>query len=532
MNDSISSKVRMGRKPSKCHERRGTILIIVLVVIVLLTLSAYTFTALMRTELEAAQLATRRIQTKYLVDSGVDFSRLILSYDKGTIQEKGGLWDNEAFQNVPVTIDDTDPNNIGRFTIISPGIDEEGNSEGFRYGLLNESGKLNLNVLPILDNYPPGGVARQLLMALPEMDEEIADTILDWLDEDDEPRDYGAESDYYASLSPPYQCKNGPLDSLDELLLIRGVTPKLLFGNDVNRNGIIDQDESQLDTSLDSELELGWINYLTLYSKESNLNAEGLVRVNINTMDLEQLYEDLGASFNEQWKLFVVMGRVNGLVTEAELEDGAAPVSNAPFVDLDFDALTASQSYNQVLDLVDTFTTLEDPSSGETVVLRSPLQTSDPGFDLKLLTAMQGMTAYEGEVIPGRINIMQAPRRILENIPGLAPEVVDEIVVRREGDYELLVPEGADVVRKYETWLLSENLVDLATMRAILPFVCAGGDVYKAEVVGYFDDLVGTSRAEVFLDTTQPLPRILFWRDKSHIQAGYNIDVLGRDLIE
>jgi hypothetical protein len=69
-------------------------------------------------------------------------------------------------------------------------------------------------------------------------------------------------------------------------------------------------------------------------------------------------------------------------------------------------------------------------------------------------------------------------------------------------------------------------------MRAILPFICVGGDVYKAEVVGYFDDGVGTSRAEVFLDTTVPLPRILFWRDKSHLQSGYDIDVLGRDLIE
>jgi hypothetical protein len=74
--------------------------------------------------------------------------------------------------------------------------------------------------------------------------------------------------------------------------------------------------------------------------------------------------------------------------------------------------------------------------------------------------------------------------------------------------------------------------MDLATMRAILPFVCVGGDVFKAEVVGYFDDGVGTSRAEVFLDNTVPLPRILFWRDKSHLQSGYNIDVLGRDLIE
>ena len=35
----------------------------------------------------------------------------------------------------------------------------------------------------------------------------------------------GAESGYYESLDPPYTAKNGPIDSLGELLLIKGVTP-------------------------------------------------------------------------------------------------------------------------------------------------------------------------------------------------------------------------------------------------------------------------------------------------------------------
>ena len=56
------------------------------------------------------------------------------------------------------------------------------------------------------------------------------DAILDWMDPDDEPRPEGAESDYYASLDIPYACKNGPMDSVDELLLIKGVTLDLFFG--------------------------------------------------------------------------------------------------------------------------------------------------------------------------------------------------------------------------------------------------------------------------------------------------------------
>ena len=48
------------------------------------------------------------------------------------------------------------------------------------------------------------GAGRELLMGLPGMTEDVADAILDWLDEDEEPREYGVESDYYMGLDPPY----------------------------------------------------------------------------------------------------------------------------------------------------------------------------------------------------------------------------------------------------------------------------------------------------------------------------------------
>ena len=138
----------------------------------------------------------------------------------------------------------------------------------------------------------------EVLIALPGMTEDVADAILDWLDADDESRDFGAESDYYRSQSPGYEAKNGPLDSLDELLLIRGVTPELLFGLDTNRNGILDESEATGAgvSSLDANMTLGWANYVTLYSNESNLNADQLPRININDDNLEQLFDDLRLS--------------------------------------------------------------------------------------------------------------------------------------------------------------------------------------------------------------------------------------------
>ena len=60
---------------------------------------------------------------------------------------------------------------------------------------------------------------------------DVVDAILDWIDSDDDTRPNGAESDYYQSLSKPYSCKNGPISSVEELLLIRGITPELYFGD-------------------------------------------------------------------------------------------------------------------------------------------------------------------------------------------------------------------------------------------------------------------------------------------------------------
>jgi hypothetical protein len=64
---------------------------------------------------------------------------------------------------------------------------------------------------------------------VPEEDQsELVDSFYDWVDEDSiTVSSEGAESDYYEALTPPYTCKNGPLDTVGELAYIKGF----------NRNG-------------------------------------------------------------------------------------------------------------------------------------------------------------------------------------------------------------------------------------------------------------------------------------------------------
>ena len=52
----------------------------------------------------------------------------------------------------------------------------------------------------------------------------------------------------------------------------------------------------------------------------------------------------------------------------------------------------------------------------------------------------------EGDSIPGRVNIMQAPRRILEGIPGMTDEIIEELLKRRE--FELDDPDGIRRISK------------------------------------------------------------------------------------
>jgi type II secretory pathway component PulK len=61
------------------------------------------------------------------------------------------------------------------------------------------------------------------------MGAELAASIVDWRDADDEVTSGGAESEYYLLLADPYYCKNAPFETLDELLLVKGATRDLLF---------------------------------------------------------------------------------------------------------------------------------------------------------------------------------------------------------------------------------------------------------------------------------------------------------------
>jgi general secretion pathway protein K len=61
----------------------------------------------------------------------------------------------------------------------------------------------------------------------------IVNAIADWVDRDNDPRvgSTDTESSYYMNLQPPYAAKNGPIDDLTEMMMIKGVTPAMFYGS-------------------------------------------------------------------------------------------------------------------------------------------------------------------------------------------------------------------------------------------------------------------------------------------------------------
>jgi hypothetical protein len=75
--------------------------------------------------------------------------------------------------------------------------------------------------------------------------------------------------------------------------------------------------------------------------------------------------------------------------------------------------------------------------------------------------------------------------------------------------------------------LYSKGIVTLPEMKQLFPYVCAKGSAYRAQVIGYFDKGGPAARIEVVIDASSSPPRMVFWRDMTHLGRGYPLETLG-----
>ncbi len=469
---------------TRCHLRRGLVLIVVTILLALMSLAALGSIALMQTEHKASRMRGDELILENTAASASEWLAALAQQPRQhratalRPTETGGIFRHQTL--IAATTDSDAP----RFAVLPASVPSSDEFD-IKYGFTNESAKLHLQSLLDWDKKLPGSGARALLQ-LPGMTASVAEKILDWIDADSIPRMLGAEQDKYSSLRLSYSPHNAVPKSLDELLLIPGVTRVDLFG-----------DAPQTERA-DSPTHQPWSQFLTVQSGERNEAFDGQKRIFLNSPDLAQLHHDLQASLSLDWANFVVGYRQFG---PARNPRGIAAASLEPNF-----AIPPKFDFRSELDLVGTKVAIAQ-SGKSAVLLSSPLSANRTGWAGQLSRVMDRVTVQNQPSILGRINIEVASREVLMSIPEMDPATVDRILATR-----LLLAFG-ESEHVHATWLLEQGFVDLKRMRAIAPYVTTSGDVFQAEIFAYFADRPLFVRNLVAVDGTATEPRQLYWKD-------------------
>jgi type II secretory pathway component PulK len=264
--------------------------------------------------------------------------------------------------------------------------DDQGTPDQIAFGLVDEGAKLNINNT---------NVTAEMLELLPRMTPELAAALIDWRDSDEEVTAGGAEAETYARLPEPYLCKNAPFDSVDEMRLVNGGTMDILLGEDLNRNGVLDPNET--DEDRDGLADPGIMEYLTVSSREPNTRADGTPRLNI-------------AMATNRPALLELMTEAFGQQRASQIQLPQPPITS----ELEF--------YRR---------------SGMTATEFAQIETE--------------ITTHEGAVIEGRVNVNTASAVVLACIPGIGEDKATELV-----NYRLSNSSAVDSVA-WVTQILNEE---------------------------------------------------------------------------
>lgn len=132
-----------------------------------------------------------------------------------------------------------DPACENEWSLDNPGMEVEG---GFvELKIRDEDGKVKINDLFKNNPGPNLSSFRLRLEKQLNLEPDVFASIQDWIDPNEDVSPYGAESDYYQALNPPYEIRNAPLLDLSELLMVKGIDNKIYDGkNDDHPVGLKD----------------------------------------------------------------------------------------------------------------------------------------------------------------------------------------------------------------------------------------------------------------------------------------------------
>ncbi|MGD0814485.1 MAG: hypothetical protein ABSA83_12845 [Verrucomicrobiota bacterium] len=213
-------KTRVHRQNS----RRGIALVLVMLTIIVLSAIVGSLAISMNTEIRLARNTDYDAQMEWMGRSGIELARYALA--NKCVEQKGYDALNQFWAN------GTSPcsNGVQSFPLhdvpLGPG--------RISVTIIDMERKWDINLVASPRN-PQKEILQKALAEVGVTDAEqsstIIDSILDWINPNESAGFSGAKSDYYLHLNPPYYCKNGYLDDISELLLIKGITPEIYWGS-------------------------------------------------------------------------------------------------------------------------------------------------------------------------------------------------------------------------------------------------------------------------------------------------------------
>jgi len=435
--------------------REGFVLVAVLVVVLLTSMVALSLLFRLRAEAVATAVTAGTEQAWSAAMSGVEEAmRQVASASSGVTDWQ----DNPRLFKDQFVYDDG--SDRWYFTVCSPSVDDA--LRELRYGLVDEASKLNVNAAHTTN-----------LLHLPRMTQALVAALRDFIDLDDTPRPDGAEQEYYDTLPHPYSVRNGRLDSIDELLLVRGFTPALLYGEDANMNWRLDPNEQDGDERFppdnnDSRLDLGLRPFLTTVSYDPNQDNDGVPRTNLN--DPKKAFP--GGSWPAALTNYVAALHTHHLRLEhaADLLDAKMKVKDASGRVVEISSGVGKEELSRVLDL---FT-----------------GSSAAGFE-------------------GLINVNTASIAALQTVPGIDEALAEAILSTRRS----ISPEHRTTI----AWIYQEGLVDAALFKQIAPFLTARAVQFSCHVVGYGVPSGRYRVLDVLIDLAGGKPRLAYLRDLTRL---------------
>jgi type II secretory pathway component PulK len=294
------------------------------------------------------------------------------------------------------------------------------------------------------------------------MTEDVADAIIDWRDSDDVPSNTGVESGYYENLPFGYRIRNGPFRTIRELLLVKGVTEELFYGEGTQRISNIEHRMSN------DEVERGgWIEYLTCYSVDSDKDASGNSRININNANQNELESSLGIkSAQARW---IVNNRGN-------------------------------RRYESIADLISqnspreaSGTTRNDPNATEPLDIQTFYQIADK------------ITTSSGGNVQGRVNINTASDVVLTALLGGGDEA-EQIAVGIV-NYRNNLAAGMQSIAE----VLQAGLMNIDAFKRVANYLTTRSDVFTVRCFATADRSGAIMQTEAVVDRSTNPCEVLYW---------------------